>query len=249
MVADSDKAFRGFCDECVASPENCALARGNITGAELETNIYDLFEDLKFNPIAAGGLVLDYSLAKGLVFQSLYRPEQWPRAASLLHSLLTGNTTALLEAVALASAGAETDVAAADPEAPAEAPPEALLGIRCGDKTVRAESLDAMRPAYDAAVKESRIGGDGQANMFATCAQWPMEAKGQYDGSFTATTRHPLLFIGSPFDPVTPLVSAHNMSAGFADSVVLEHQGYGVSYPPPPPLFSTVVFHVSVDQR
>ena len=38
------------------------------------------------------------------------------------------------------------------------------------------------------------------------------------------------MFVGGPFDPVTPLISAYNMSTGFEGSVVLQHNGYGVSY-------------------
>jgi len=35
------------------------------------------------------------------------------------------------------------------------------------------------------------------------------------------------LLVGNSYDPVTPLVSAMNTSAGFEGSVVLHHNGYG----------------------
>jgi hypothetical protein len=55
-----------------------------------------------------------------------------------------------------------------------------------------------------------------------------MQAKERYTGGFEdLKTKNPLLFIGSPFDPITPLPSARNASAGFMGSVVLQHDGYG----------------------
>ena len=56
-----------------------------------------------------------------------------------------------------------------------------------------------------------------------------MKAKEQYRGNFTAKTSFPILLVNGDFDVATPLVSAFNASAGFEDSVVLTHMGYGVS--------------------
>lgn len=47
-------------------------------------------------------------------------------------------------------------------------------------------------------------------------------------GPFNATTNHPILFIGSTADNVTPLQSAYNNSAHFENSVVLVQDSYGV---------------------
>lgn len=63
------------------------------------------------------------------------------------------------------------------------------------------------------------------------CAQWPFEAAERYEGSFLGVeTKNPILFVGNTYDPVTPLASAHNVSAGFVGSVVLQHDRYGVRY-------------------
>jgi len=42
-------------------------------------------------------------------------------------------------------------------------------------------------------------------------------------------TKNPVLLVGQTYDPVTPMASARNISAGFEGSVVLEVMGFGVS--------------------
>lgn len=57
---------------------------------------------------------------------------------------------------------------------------------------------------------------------------WKMAAKERYTGGFSnIKTKHPLLFVGNTYDPLTPLASARNASAAFDGSVVLQHDGYG----------------------
>ena len=57
-----------------------------------------------------------------------------------------------------------------------------------------------------------------------------MSAKERYTGGFSdIKTKNPLLFVGNTYDPLTPFVSAQNASAAFEGSVVLQHDGYGVS--------------------
>lgn len=56
-----------------------------------------------------------------------------------------------------------------------------------------------------------------------------MKGKEQYTGDYKAKTKNPILIIGSLYDLRTPLVSAKNASAGFEGSVVLQHNGLGLS--------------------
>jgi TAP-like protein len=82
-------------------------------------------------------------------------------------------------------------------------------------------------------MNNSRIAGDMAVHFITQCAQWQMDAKERYEGDFQVQTVNPILLLQNTSDPVTPLRSAHNMSAGLEGSVVLEQNGYGVS-----PLFS-----------
>jgi hypothetical protein len=108
---------------------------------------------------------------------------------------------------------------------------EATAGIRCTETAFKTDNLTEILPILD----EFLINGDGTGDtepigIFMACAQWKVKAKEIYTGGFhNITTKNPVLFVGNTFDPLTPLVSAYNTSAGFDGSVVLQHDGYGVS--------------------
>ncbi|EFQ33110.1 proteinase [Colletotrichum graminicola M1.001] len=106
------------------------------------------------------------------------------------------------------------------------ATPDAQMSIRCGDKIVRMETLDAFLPIVERQFRTSRVFGDIQTATDMVCAQWRFPAKGQYTGDFRSKTRHPILFIENT--AFTPLASAQNASAGFEGSIVLQTNGYGV---------------------
>jgi hypothetical protein len=103
-------------------------------------------------------------------------------------------------------------------------------GIQCVDKRTRAHSLDEVLPAVDALGEMTRLFGDLEPILIMACSQWKMGAKERYEGKFQdIKTKHPILFIDNTFDPATSIRSAHNASAGFDSSVVLQNDGSGVS--------------------
>ena len=140
--------------------------------------------------------------------------------AAVLDGLMQGNAT--LAAILFAT---EAESAAVPKPAP-----EAILGIRGGDKVPRVDSLDDLRSTYLEYEEATEFFIDvwGSANTI-TCAQWKFEAKGRYMGDFDVETANPILFIGNTYDPVTPLVSAKNMTKSFRNGVLLQHNGFGVS--------------------
>ncbi|EON60795.1 hypothetical protein W97_00004 [Coniosporium apollinis CBS 100218] len=215
QVAAVDGTFEGFLAGCVAAPDNCALASGNKTVADLKVAMSDLFDTLKWNPIPFNGTIVDYSSVRTTIYSTLYVPPYWPRLSNCLNDLLNGDPAAFVQYAAERAAGeGEQD--------------QAFSGIRCGDKSVRASSASELVPVYDELGRRSKWLGDAVSNMFQDCAQWRFQAKERYEGDFSnIRTKTPLLFIGNSFDPSTPLVSAQNMSTGFQDSIVLQHNGYG----------------------
>lgn len=220
---DTDKVFAAFVSGCVENPGACDLAHDNVTAAELTAKLYEMFDDLKYNPIVLGPAVIDYASVLNTILSSLYTPVLWPRLGLALEGIFTKNVTKVVPLSTALSGG--------DPQLN-----EYLAGIECSDKFPRASTVGEIAPFADRLFATSQFAG-GQSNVFAWCAQWKMEAKERYAGDFHVKTRNPIMLIGNTFDPVTPLVSAQNVSAGFEGSVVLQHNGHGVS-----PLF---LFRVS----
>ena len=220
QISSGDDILKGFCSGCINTPESCPLAQ-NRTAEELEKTIYDALETLKFNPIAvyspSGSFWIDYSHVQGIILQYWYTPQYWPELSVLLDGLLTGN-------MSQAQSLLISDTTAAD-----SLSPEAVFGIRCGDKFARRSSLSEILPDIQERQQNSKLMGDSPVTQPVYCAQWKLHAKERYAGNFQVKTRNPVLLIGNTFDPVTPIASAYNMSAGFEDSVVLQHNGYGVS--------------------
>ncbi|KAH8691642.1 TAP-like protein-domain-containing protein [Talaromyces proteolyticus] len=74
---------------------------------------------------------------------------------------------------------------------------------------------------------DSETIGDYWASILLDCAGWKAAAKWRFNGPFSGNTSHPLLFVSTSLDPVTPLSSAKKMSKSFPGSVVLEQQSEG----------------------
>ena len=93
---DTDKLLRRFTTECMSSPETCDLAQDNTTSTELEAQIYDLIEKLKYNPVFYQEDIINYGVVKKLViYNTLYRPKDWKLLATVLAGLMKGDFTGL----------------------------------------------------------------------------------------------------------------------------------------------------------
>lgn len=221
MYIDADNVFRGFCSGCVNASDNCPLGR-NTTATELESDIYSMLERVKHQPFpvtvpALGPQVIDYNTVKSRIISDLYSPSLWPSTASFIHGLMENNHTAIAEylaSVLVRPAGMEA---------------EAQFGIKCSDAYGQA-TPDDVAMTIQTRHESSQIGGDTADFVPMICAHWKLAPKERYNGDFKAKTKTPILFIGNTADPVTPLVSARNVSSGFEGSVVLQHDGYGVGY-------------------
>ena len=73
----------------------------------------------------------------------------------------------------------------------------------------------------------SRIGGPPLGWINAPCASWPTSSADRYTGPWNATTKHPILVIGTRFDPNTPLANARRAARRLGNAVLLTHDGYG----------------------
>jgi hypothetical protein len=152
----------------------------------------------------------------------MYFPAQWQGLALQLAALLTRNET-LIAAGLTAETGSLVPFISQDLSLT-----EAQNGIKCSDqkKYARQEDWDVIRLARH----EKSFLADA-SDVVVTCARWPFNAKERYTGNFSVDTPNPILLIGNTADPITPIASARNVSAGYPGSVVLEHgsPGHGSS--------------------
>ena len=227
-VTDGDAVFEGFVQGCIENPEHCALAQDAPTAEELSSKIYNLIYHLKYHPFIGGNdtaSVIDYVALKLAIQQGLYSTQTWPVLARGIHGLLTGNVTAALAVTALGAGGSATHIY------PSEGP-ESIFGIRCSETSLKTNNLSSLYPLLNEWFEKSGLLGDIFAVSTLQCSQWRFRAKEIYSGGWNIATRNPVLFVNPTHDPFTPLISAKNASAGFEGSVVLEHNGWGVSYNP-----------------
>ncbi|BCR89246.1 uncharacterized protein ACHE_50444A [Aspergillus chevalieri] len=106
----------------------------------------------------------------------------------------------------------------------------AFHGIGCSDSTFRANPPQEM---YNLIQSQSQQGtfADAFVPQVWVCAQWKMNPAERYEGSWrNISTSFPILSANSPYDPITPLSSAYELPAGFKNSRVVVHEGYGVGF-------------------
>ncbi|KIX03032.1 uncharacterized protein Z518_06582 [Rhinocladiella mackenziei CBS 650.93] len=217
-LVDADKTLLAFLEECAKNKDRCALAQytGQSTALDLLNIVNAALEPLGQNATTGPEAWSIYATLKQTIYSGLYFPRRWPVLAETITALLNGSST---DAVSSTNASA-TPV-------PYNLGVDSINGIRCSDTLWEAASAEDIldQVKYQGTVSQSF----SDAGYFFTwvCAAWKLRAKEQYTGDFSAKTKFPILFVNGPFDVATPLVSAHNASAGFEGSVVLQHAGYG----------------------
>ncbi|KAM0332431.1 hypothetical protein ACHAQA_002712 [Verticillium albo-atrum] len=224
--SDSDKALRTMLEACIeAGADSCTLASRNETAAELEASVWDLFTDLRYNPIPVGQVILDHFLVQAVIGEGLKSIFSWPLSIAILDALFHHDAATLEVLVGLLVG----DVG--EPPSSGRVRPLAGLetnwAIHCSDRALRAKSLSEVQPAFEKLLKTSRLFGLVVGWKSAVCSQWAIEPKERYAGDFKAKTENPVLVIGNTIDAHTPLRSAYNVSSGFEGSVVLEVNGTG----------------------
>jgi hypothetical protein len=218
-IIRADETLDGFFAGCVASPDNCPLARSNKTAQQLKDDFYDFTYKLKYSPLSDGfNRLFRYSDLKAQLRNSLYTPGSWHRAAAGMDALYRGNLTEALLAMS----------AIRSPVTGLTTTPEANFGIRGADKTVRVKSLEEWKPYLAEILGNSQSMGDISAYAPTTVAQWLSKAVEVYSGDFRAKTKNPVLLASNTFDPFAPLEAAQRMSGLLEGSALLLNNGYGV---------------------
>ncbi|KAM0544207.1 hypothetical protein ACHAPJ_011958 [Fusarium lateritium] len=226
---DSDKVFSSIWSTCIkAGASLCPLAARYNDSAVLERDVWKLVEELKQNPIAIKAkeesFILNHVSFGGLLSNALRGIDTWPQLVAVVDLLLKKNTDSdefinLITALSPSSSGDRIS---------GNLGTVRTLGIRGSDRFTRAKSRKDLSATIAKQARLSKIAGPAAAALSLATARWKFNAKERYEGPWeNIKTSHPLLIVGNTFDPQTSLKCAHNTSAIFDDSVVLEVQAYG----------------------
>jgi pimeloyl-ACP methyl ester carboxylesterase len=213
-----DRAFAGFLSLCErAGPSRCALAGKGPVAERVDA----LLARLRKAPIPAPGSPagkLTYGDAlSAIVVNMSGSPGAWPELAAALESAAQGDGSQL----AAASEALTTAFSKA-----AEAPGLPAIGLTCADSPAR-QGPHAWRSVLDRLSRVSFSYGPVLTWWrWAPCASWPARSADRYTGPWNATTKNPLLVIGTRFDPNTPYADARRSARRLGNAVLLTHDGY-----------------------
>ncbi|MEU8467954.1 alpha/beta fold hydrolase [Streptomyces sp. NPDC029006] len=118
------------------------------------------------------------------------------------------------------------------PPAPAVPRPDPYLGDEQAGAVLCGDSPNPRDPGAYHALEEAaaaRAGDAGRLWAWAAegCAAWPAVAADPYRGPWNKRTAHPVLVVGTVYDPSTPYADAQSMAGELADARLLTHEGYG----------------------
>ncbi|WP_326654811.1 MULTISPECIES: alpha/beta hydrolase [unclassified Streptomyces] len=118
------------------------------------------------------------------------------------------------------------------PPAPPVPNPNPYLGDEQAGAVFCSDSPNPRDPAAYHAMEEVSATRAGDAGRFWTwaaegCADWPATAANIYRGPWNKATAHPVLVVGTTYDPATPYSGAQAMAKQLANARLLTNNGYG----------------------
>lgn len=220
-----DDGLENFFKECAdIGPDYCTFAETGESGQDLQDNFFTMLETLRDTDRLEVVAAVEDSM-----FKAVKTPALSSEVDQLLLAVWTNVTDSDLEARAF------PDVSKLGLGKKAELTKDeqkdiALTAITCGDWFRQPATLEDWQEWFKAYRAEVKFGSglDVLLPILLSCSTWQTAARGRYEGTFTnIETLNPILFVNGPYDPVTPMVSALNSSAGFIGSEVLHHEGGG----------------------
>ncbi|KAF2820200.1 alpha/beta-hydrolase [Ophiobolus disseminans] len=228
---DVDNAVAHFFDLCAeAGPSNCVVGVTGQKGFQL----LQTFENFLRNLTNAQSYFIRYRFATNLQNPSSFKAQ----ASILRHYYNDSSSIPTISSYKLVDAGDDTRSDEWNPEDSAKPKTgQAVLGITCGDLIVRpAGSVAKFREWSNIFETTSKLSGDHEfLGLLYQCSLWKNDANEKFIGSFTnLRTKNPILYVNTKYDPITPLLSAQNSSAGFIGSRLLVSTGTGHCSPTHP---------------
>lgn len=118
------------------------------------------------------------------------------------------------------------------PPAPAVPNPNPYVGEEQGAAVLCGDSPNPRDPGVYPALEEASATRAGDAGRFWTwategCASWPAVAANKYSGPWNKPTAHPVLVVGTRYDPSTPYSASQAMAKELANARLLTVDGHG----------------------
>ena len=230
----ADGAYRAFAEiikRCrAAGPQRCEFAAGGDPAAKWRT----IVDRLREEPLEVEGFTLTYADFIGGVLGILYGADAgdvFAEQVQEIYDLITNPADTAAEQALLRRLNAVRMA----PEDDYQNGTEAFLGVTCTDGV---EPWDAnwWIPAGARADRRAPYFGRAWSWVSSPCANgtWTVRDEDAYRGPFTKRTKHPVLFVGSFWDPATNYdasVSASRRQPGarLLSSNNWGHTAYGTS--------------------
>lgn len=221
-AADLDSAFKRFFELCAkAKTENCAWAISGQSGDQL-TQKFDDFLD-KVTAVQSNAI-------RDAFFNILYKPAEFRDFAKTLQgwydapSTIPGSNTADKDGKQKRDTFEPTTFETLKT-------PLAISGISCSDRITKLQgSADNFKKWLGEYRLVTKYGYDLASAGDLRCSVWQTTAKERFDVPESGIdTANPILYVNTPYDPVTPMISADNSAKSFLKSGVLKSSGLGVS--------------------
>ncbi|KAF2220346.1 TAP-like protein-domain-containing protein [Elsinoe ampelina] len=217
---DTDKALGDFCHHCAAHPSKCDFAGGR-SATKLMKAIRDMVGYIQLSPVQIqheDGTEdwLNDEMFRTSIFHALYNPmSSWWDLGRFLYQIENFNKVP----------ADLSDFIVSPFLGPFD---QHLVGIACGDDALRSDDLAYM---------QKRLKQDNGLSILTAglpdkkflCAQWLFQARERPALDFfdDVETANPILFVSSKHDPITPLVSARNVTKAFPGSRLLVQNSVG----------------------
>jgi pimeloyl-ACP methyl ester carboxylesterase len=224
-ASDTLGAFFRTC--AAAGPARCSFADPGASATALSAKWDRLTRDLRARPVdlpQPGGTVhVTYAVLVSAALSILYDVPSWPTLADAAEALVQ------LEAAPAARARATAAHALATTRA------------RYADEPVFASGFDAVacvdgvEPRSPLAWPVAALAQDRVAPYFGSawtfpsqaCATWPGQDTDRFLGPYDRPTAHPVLVVGTRFDPATRYQAAQATAARLPGARLLTLDGYG----------------------
>ncbi|WWD16924.1 hypothetical protein CI109_101356 [Kwoniella shandongensis] len=229
----------GLIGECVrAGPKGCALAMDELQSDDvyesareaLSSKVHTLIQSTKQRPISGvssqGAGIVSYENLVEWLYHLLYQPPNWKSGVQALAELENGNATLVLEEF-------HKTLWTFDPSKKRSSPQSSELEmmVLCGDSAdAEQKSLAWWKDLHVNMTAKSWISGSSRLSATLPCRHFKWQPAEIYRGGFNNTLRNPLLLIGGPYDPATPLRNGRRLAKEMGNNArMLVHHGYGHS--------------------